>query len=53
MKQLSKLHIALTGIVALGSSWAAHAAQVNLYTTREPVLIQPLLQEFSEKQVSK
>lgn len=48
MKQLSKLHIALAGLVALGSSWA-NAAQVNLYTTREPVLIQPLLQEFSEK----
>ncbi|MBP7880699.1 MAG: extracellular solute-binding protein, partial [Acinetobacter sp.] len=48
MEQLSKRHIVLTGLVALTSSWV-NAAQVNLYTTREPVLIQPLLQEFSEK----
>lgn len=43
-----KHHLVLTGLLALGSSWL-HAAQVNLYTTREPALIQPLLQEFSSK----
>ncbi|NNP68788.1 Fe(3+) ABC transporter substrate-binding protein [Acinetobacter sp. Ac_5812] len=43
-----KHRLVLTGLLALGSSWL-HAAQVNLYTTREPALIQPLLQEFSSK----
>ncbi|EPF80271.1 ABC transporter substrate-binding protein [Acinetobacter gyllenbergii] len=48
MKLRFKHRLVLTGLLALGSSWL-HAAQVNLYTTREPALIQPLLQEFSSK----
>lgn len=48
MKQRIKLHTLLTGMLALGSGWV-HAAEVNLYTTREPVLIQPLLEEFNQK----
>lgn len=48
MKSLSKVHLLLTGLVAFSCNWV-HAAEVNLYTTREPVLIQPLLKEFSQK----
>lgn len=35
-------------IAALLCTTAAHAAEVNLYTTREPGLIQPLLDEFTK-----
>jgi iron(III) transport system substrate-binding protein len=48
MKPLSKVYLLLTGLVAFSGSWV-HAAEVNLYTTREPVLMQPLLKEFSQK----
>ncbi len=48
MKSLSKVHLLLTGLVAFSCNWV-NAAEVNLYTTREPVLIQPLLKEFSQK----
>ena len=46
MKLLPKVF--LTALVACGGSWT-QAAEVNLYTTREPVLIKPLLNEFSQK----
>lgn len=46
MKLLPKIF--LTALVACGGSWT-QAAEVNLYTTREPVLIKPLLNEFSQK----
>jgi len=48
MKLRFKHHLILTSLLTLGSGWV-HATQVNLYTTREPALIQPLLQEFSAK----
>ncbi|BFM34771.1 extracellular solute-binding protein [Acinetobacter towneri] len=48
MKPLSKLSLLVTGLLAFGAS-VAQAAEVNLYTTREPVLIQTLLTEFSQK----
>jgi iron(III) transport system substrate-binding protein len=35
-------------IAALLFSTAAHGAEVNLYTTREPGLIQPLLDQFTQ-----
>ena len=38
MKPLSKVYLLLTGLVAFSGSWV-HAAEVNLYTTREPVLM--------------
>jgi iron(III) transport system substrate-binding protein len=41
--------IALAGLAALSTlSTAAFAADVSLYTTREPKLIQPLLDEFTK-----
>ncbi len=45
-----KLHaLMLAGCTALTSmSFASAAAEVNLYTTREPKLIQPLLDEFTK-----
>lgn len=48
MKPLSKLSLLVTGLLAFGAS-LAQAAEVNLYTTREPVLIQTLLTEFTQK----
>ena len=48
MKPLSKLSLVVTGLLAFGAS-VAQAAEVNLYTTREPVLIQTLLTEFTQK----
>ncbi|WP_291341309.1 extracellular solute-binding protein [Acinetobacter sp. UBA801] len=48
MKPLSKISLLVTGLLALGTS-VAQAAEVNLYTTREPVLIQTLLTEFTQK----
>ena len=48
MKPLSKLSLLVTGLLAFGAS-VAQAAEVNLYTTREPVLIQTLLTEFTQK----
>lgn len=48
MKPLSKLSLIVTGLLAFGAS-VAQAAEVNLYTTREPVLIQTLLTEFTQK----
>ena len=48
MKPLSKVYLILTGLAAFSGRWV-HAAEVNLYTTREPVLMQPLLKEFSQK----
>ena len=48
MKPLSKLSLLVTGLLAFGTS-VAQAAEVNLYTTREPVLIQTLLTEFTQK----
>ena len=48
MKPLSKLSLLVTGLLALVTS-VAQAAEVNLYTTREPVLIQTLLTEFTQK----
>ena len=41
MKSLSKVHLLLTGLLGFSGSWV-HAAEVNLYTTREPALIQPI-----------
>lgn len=52
MNQRIKLHALSVSLVALSSGWV-NAAEVNLYTTREPVLIQPLLEEFNQKQVLK
>ncbi|ENW90335.1 MULTISPECIES: extracellular solute-binding protein [Acinetobacter] len=46
MKVTIKIPLLASGLLAL--SGLAQAAQVNLYTTREPVLIQPLLKEFTE-----
>lgn len=46
MKATIKIPLLASGLLAL--SGLAQAAQVNLYTTREPVLIQPLLKEFTE-----
>lgn len=46
MLPLSK--VVLTGIFTLAAGWV-QASEVNLYTTREPVLIQPLLKEFTDK----
>ncbi|UIZ56908.1 extracellular solute-binding protein [Acinetobacter sp. SCLZS86] len=48
MKPLSNLSLLVTGLLAFGTS-VAQAAEVNLYTTREPVLIQTLLTEFTQK----
>ncbi len=48
MKPLSKISLLVTGLLALVTS-VAQAAEVNLYTTREPVLIQTLLTEFTQK----
>lgn len=48
MKPLSKISLLVTGLLAFGTS-VAQAAEVNLYTTREPVLIQTLLTEFTQK----
>ena len=48
MKPMSKLSLLVTGLLAFGAS-VAQAAEVNLYTTREPVLIQTLLTEFTQK----
>ena len=48
MKPLSKISLLVTGLLAFGAS-VAQAAEVNLYTTREPVLIQTLLTEFTQK----
>ena len=48
MKSISKIPLILTGLTALCGSWV-NAAEVNLYTTREPALIQPLLKEFTQK----
>ena len=48
MNQRIKLHALSVSLVALSSGWV-NAAEVNLYTTREPVLIQPLLEEFNQK----
>lgn len=48
MKPLSKISSLVTGLLAFGAS-VAQAAEVNLYTTREPVLIQTLLTEFTQK----
>lgn len=48
MKSISKIPLILTGLTALCGSWV-NAAEVNLYTTREPALIQPLLKEFTRK----
>lgn len=48
MKPLSKISLLVTGLLAFGAS-LAQAAEVNLYTTREPVLIQTLLTEFTQK----
>ncbi|WP_179994122.1 MULTISPECIES: extracellular solute-binding protein [unclassified Acinetobacter] len=48
MKPLSNLSLLVTGLLAFGAS-VAQAAEVNLYTTREPVLIQTLLTEFTQK----
>lgn len=48
MKPMSKLSLVVTGLLAFGAS-VAQAAEVNLYTTREPVLIQTLLTEFTQK----
>ena len=48
MKPLSKLSLLVTGLLTFGAS-VAQAAEVNLYTTREPVLIQTLLTEFTQK----
>lgn len=52
MNQRIKLHALSVSLIALSSGWV-NAAEVNLYTTREPVLIQPLLDEFNQKQVLK
>ncbi len=41
--------LAWVALLALGSTAAAGAAEVNLYTTREPGLIQPLLDEFEKR----
>ncbi|MFV5482215.1 MULTISPECIES: extracellular solute-binding protein [Acinetobacter] len=48
MKPLSNLSLLVTGLLAFSAS-VAQAAEVNLYTTREPVLIQTLLTEFTQK----
>ncbi|NYT36801.1 Fe(3+) ABC transporter substrate-binding protein [Allopusillimonas soli] len=41
--------VAFSGALALSAFAApAHAAEVNLYTTREPGLIQPLLAQFTQ-----
>ncbi len=48
MKPLSKISLLVTGLLAFGRC-LAQAAEVNLYTTREPVLIQTLLTEFTQK----
>ena len=48
MNQRIKLHALSVSLIALSSGWV-NAAEVNLYTTREPVLIQPLLDEFNQK----
>ena len=37
--------IVLAGVLAIGAG-AASAAELNIYTTREPGLIQPLLDSF-------
>src|SRR5690606_25886337 len=41
--------VALTGTALLASTAALAAGQVNLYTTREPGLIQPLLDAFTKQ----
>jgi iron(III) transport system substrate-binding protein len=46
MTTISRLSLLLLGCMAAAMP-AADAAEVNLYTTREPGLIQPLLQKFT------
>ena len=48
MNKQIKLHTLFVSLIALSSGWV-NAAEINLYTTREPVLIQPLLEEFNQK----
>ena len=45
LRALAHLTVALAATTA-GAAWAADA--VNLYTTREPALIQPLLDAFTK-----
>lgn len=40
--------ILIGGVLAFGASGVAMAAELNLYTTREPGLIQPLLDSFTK-----
>ncbi len=48
MKSLHQwFRLLLAGLVLLGLAARAPAAEVNLYTTREPGLIQPLLDKFT------
>ena len=48
MKSLSTLRLALVGgVFALAGGASAMAADLNIYTTREPGLIQPLLDAFT------
>ena len=46
MRSLFKT-ICVTSILALGAAVPALAQEVNIYTTREPGLIQPILDAFT------
>lgn len=49
MNRLSAFRsLLIGGVLAITAGAAANAAEVNLYTTREPGLIQPLLDSFSK-----
>ncbi|SCX20855.1 Fe(3+) ABC transporter substrate-binding protein [Agrobacterium rosae] len=41
--------LTVTAIALLASTVAANAAELNIYTTREPALIQPLLEAFTKE----
>ena len=47
-RPLSRIALSAGAIILSSMAWAAAAQEVSLYTTREPRLIQPLLDEFTK-----
>lgn len=47
-RQALRQSLAVLGLAALTATAAVQAAEVSLYTTREPGLIQPLLDQFAQ-----
>lgn len=46
---ISRMILVTTSLIALGATAPARAQEVNVYTTREPGLIQPILDAFTEE----